>query len=85
MSGHPSEAETAVRRAVDLAVKTYGQAHLATATAMLEQAGALRRLGRKSLARDIEKQANAYLRTYSTTSMSRFTVSIRDLKTAGTR
>ena len=51
MSGHPNEAEPVARRAVELSVKVLGERHPVTATAMLEQATALRRLRRKGPAR----------------------------------
>ena len=46
---------------------------------MLEQATALRRLGRKKPARDLEKRAKAALRKNSTTDLTGYTVSLRDL------
>ena len=56
MTGHANEAEAVARRAVELSVKAFGEGHLVTATAMLVQATALRRLGRKGLARNLEKR-----------------------------
>ncbi len=85
MSGHADQAEPAARRAVELSVKILGKGHPVTATAMLEQASALRRLRRKGPARDLEKRAKAYLRNNSTTNLSGYTVSLRDLGGATTR
>jgi len=79
MSGHPNEAEPVARRAVELSVKVLGERHPVTATAMLEQATALRRLRRKGPARDLEKRAAACLRNSSTRNLTGYTVSLRDL------
>jgi hypothetical protein len=76
MSGHANQAEPLARRAVELSVKVFGEEHPATATAMLEQATALRRLRRKGLARDLEKRAKACLRNNSTTNLAGYTVSL---------
>lgn len=85
MAGHANEAEAVARRAVKLSVKVFGEAHPVTATAMLVQATALRRLGRKGLARDLEKRAKACLRNNSTTNLAGYTVSLRDLADATSR
>ncbi len=85
MAGHANEAEAVARRAVDLSVKVFGEAHPVTATAMLVQATALRRLRRKGLARDLEKRARACLRNNSTTNLAGYTVSLRDLAGATSR
>ena len=78
MAGHANEAEVIARRAVELS-KAFGKTQPVTATAMLVRATALRRLGRKRLARDLEKRAKAYLRNNPTTNLSGYTVSLRDL------
>jgi hypothetical protein len=85
MSGHANEAEPVARRAVELSVSILGEGHPVTATAMLEQATALRRLRRKRPARDLEKRAKACLRNSSTTNLSGYIVSLRDLAGAATR
>lgn len=79
MSGDPNQAEPVARRAVDLSLKVFGEGHPVTATAMLEQATALRRLRRKGEARNLEKRAKAWLRNNSTRNPSGYTVSLRDL------
>lgn len=79
MTGHANEAEALARRAVELSSKTFGKAHVVTANAMLEEASALRRLRRKRLARDLEKQAKAYLQSNSAITSAGFSVSVRDL------
>jgi tetratricopeptide (TPR) repeat protein len=76
---HASLAEPLARRAVALSVKVLGEGHPVTATAMLEQAAALRRLGKKGLARNLEKHARAGLRASSPINTSGYTVSLRDL------
>lgn len=83
MSGHPDEAEPVARRAAELSVKIFGEEHRVTATAILEKASALRRLGRKKPARDLEKRAKAALRNNSTENLAGYTVSLRDLTSAG--
>ncbi len=85
MTGHANEAEAVARRAVDLSVKAFGEPHPVTATAMLVQATALRRLRRKGLASDLEKRAKACLRNNSTTNLAGYTVSLRDLAGATSR
>jgi tetratricopeptide (TPR) repeat protein len=79
MSGHSEEAERVARRAIELSVMVLGERHPVTATAMLEQATAFGRLGRKALARDLKKRANEWLRNSSTTNPTGYTVSVRDL------
>ncbi len=81
-SAQANEAEVSARRAVMLSTKTYGQAHLLTATAMREQANALRHLGQKSEARELEKKVRAYLDIHGQGPLSRFSVSVRELKAA---
>jgi len=85
MSGHSNQAEPVARRAVELSVRIFGEGHPVTATAMLEQATALRRLGRKRPARNLEKRAKACLRNNSTTNLSGYTVTLRDLAGATIR
>ena len=82
MSGDPMQAEIAARRALELSLKVYGEGHPVTATVMLERAIALRRLGRKRLAHDLEKRAKAWMRNNSTKNLSGYTVGLREL--AGT-
>jgi tetratricopeptide (TPR) repeat protein len=82
MSGDPMQAEIAARRAVELSLKVYGEGHPVTATVMLERAIALRRLGRKRLAHELEKRAKAWMRNNSTKNLSGYTVGLREL--AGT-
>jgi tetratricopeptide (TPR) repeat protein len=84
MSGDPIQAEPVARRAVDLSLKVFGEGHPVTATAILEQATALRGLGRKGQARDLEKRAKAWLRNNSKRNLSGYTVSLRDLAGATT-
>lgn len=79
MSGHGNEAEALARRAVELAIKIFPEGHPVTATAMLEQATALRRLGHKGAARDLEKRAKAWLRNNSSRNLTGYTVNLRDL------
>ncbi|HEY7304752.1 MAG TPA: tetratricopeptide repeat protein [Bryobacteraceae bacterium] len=79
MSGHMNDAEPAARRAVRLSVKIFGEGHLVTATAMLEQATTLHQLGHKKMARDLEKRAKAWLRDNPTRNPAGYTVSVRDL------
>jgi hypothetical protein len=85
MSDNPSKAEAVARRAVELSIKVFGKDHLVTATAMLEQAAALRKLGRKGPARDLEKLAKASLRNNTATSLSGYTVNLHDFAGAKTR
>jgi len=85
MSGHANEAEALARRTVELSGKTFGKAHMVTANAMLEEANALRRLRRKRQARDLEKQAKAYLQNNSAITLAGFSVSVRALGAATTR
>lgn len=85
MTGHANEAEALARRAVELSVKLFGEGRPVTATAMLVQAIALRRLGRKRLARDLEKRAKACLRNNSTANLAGYTLSLRDLAGATSR
>ena len=79
MSGDPNQAEPVARRAVELSVKVFGEGHPLTATAMLQQATALRRLGRKGVARDLEKRAKAWLRNNSRKNPTGYTVDVREL------
>jgi tetratricopeptide (TPR) repeat protein len=74
----PQAAEPLARRAVELSTRFFGEAHRATATAMLEQAAALRRLGRKEVASDLEKRAKAALRTNSGRNAT-YTVDVNEL------
>jgi hypothetical protein len=67
-----------------LSVKVFGEGHPVNATAMLEEATALRSLRHKKLARDLEKHAKGWLRENFTNSRSVHTVSLREL-TAGAR
>lgn len=83
--GHANQAEPVAERAVALSLKTFGEEHPVTATAMLHQATSLRLLGRKKLARDLEKRAKAALRDNSTRNLAGFTVGLRDLMSAPTR
>lgn len=85
MGGRANQAEPVARRAVELSLKVFGEGHPVTATAMLEQATALRRLRRKGEARNLEKRAKASLRNNSTRNPSGYTVSLRDLASATTR
>jgi tetratricopeptide (TPR) repeat protein len=85
MTGHANEAEALARRAVELSSRAFGEGHVVTANAMLEQASALRHLRRKRLARDLEKRAKAYLQTNSANRSAGFSVSVRDLGAATTR
>lgn len=85
ISGHANQAEPVARRAVELSIKVFGEEHPITATAMLEQATALRRLRRKGPARDLEKRARASLRNSSMRNLGAYTVSLRDLASATTR
>jgi tetratricopeptide (TPR) repeat protein len=85
MSGHANRAEPLARRGVELSIRFFGEEHPVTATAMLEQATALRRLRRKGPAHDLEKRAKACLRNNTTTNLSGYTVSLRDLAGATTR
>jgi tetratricopeptide (TPR) repeat protein len=85
LGGHPNRAEPAARRAVELSIKIFGEQHPGTARAMLEQATALRRLGRKGPARNLEKRAKAWLRKNSATNLASYTVSLRDLAPARSR
>jgi tetratricopeptide (TPR) repeat protein len=78
--GHrPQVAEPLARRAVELSTRIFGEAHQVTATAMLEQATALRRLGRKEPARNLEKRAKAGLRTSPAINTSGYTVDVNEL------
>ena len=79
MIGHANEAEVLARRAVELSAKFAGEGHPQTATAMLEQAAALRRLHRKDSARHLEKRAKAGLQRNSTINLSGYTIGLRDL------
>jgi tetratricopeptide (TPR) repeat protein len=83
MNGHAERAEPAARRAVELSLTTFGEGHPVTAIATLEQATALRRLGRKQLAHDLEKRAKAWLRSNANRNLVGHTVDVRDL--AGAR
>jgi tetratricopeptide (TPR) repeat protein len=85
VSGHANEAEALARRAVELSVKIYGEGHPVTATAMLEQATALRSLRHKKLARDLEKRAKAWLRSNANENLAGYTVDVRSLTSAGIR
>lgn len=82
MNGHPNQAEPVARRAVELSVKVFGEEHPVTATAMLEQATALRLLRCKGAARDLEKRAKTCLRKSSRTNLTTYTVTLRDLASA---
>jgi tetratricopeptide (TPR) repeat protein len=79
LSGHPNLAEPFARRGVELSLQILGESHPVTATAMLEEAMALRGLGHKKPARELEKRAKAGLRARSTAGASGYTVSLRDL------
>lgn len=79
MSGHANRAEPVARRAVELSLTTFGEGHPVTAIAALEQATALRRLGRKQLAHDLEKRAKAGLRSSWNSNLSGYTVDVRDI------
>jgi Tfp pilus assembly protein PilF len=85
MRRHADQAEPVARRAVELSVKVFGEGHAVTATAMLEQASALARLGRKGPARDLKNRAKAFRRNNSTTNLAGYTVSLRDLAGATSR
>jgi tetratricopeptide (TPR) repeat protein len=82
MNGHPEQAETLAGHAVELAVKTFGTKHLVTATAMLEQASALRKLHRNSPARELEKRARASLRNTDYAKVAGSTLDVLDLASA---
>jgi hypothetical protein len=79
MRHHTDEAEALARRAVELSTKTFGESHVLTATAMLEQAETMRIRGNKELARDVEKRAKGYLRSRTAINSATFTVDVRDL------
>lgn len=79
MRGNPSVAETIARRAVELSTKILGREHPVTARAMLEQATALRKIGRKSDARELEKLAKISLQESSAENRAGHTVELRDL------
>lgn len=79
MTGNPKDAEALARRAVELSSRTFGSEHLITATAMAEQANALRSLKRKPEARELEKCVQAALRYASTDSLDRHTVDVKNL------
>jgi hypothetical protein len=85
MTHQPNPAEIAARRAVELSVKIFGQGHPVTATAMLEEAAALRNLQHKKRANDLEKRAKDYLRNSSTNNPNEYTVSLRGLTGAARR
>lgn len=79
LAGHPNVAEPFARRGLELSVKILGERHTVTATAMLEEAMALRGLGRKKPARELEKRAKAGLQTNSTINTAGYTVSVAQL------
>lgn len=85
MGGHANRAEPVARRAVELSVRMFGEGNRVSATAMLEQATALRRLRRKGAARDLEKRAKAWLRNNSTMNLAGYTISLRDLASVTAR
>jgi hypothetical protein len=62
VSGDPNQTESVARHTVELSVKVFGEGHPVTATAMLEEAPALRRHGRKGPGCDLEKSVQASLR-----------------------
>jgi tetratricopeptide (TPR) repeat protein len=78
--GHrPQAAEPLARRAVELSTRLFGEKHRITATAMLEQAAALRRIGQKDMAGDLEKRAKAGLRTNSARNTTGYTINVNEL------
>lgn len=79
LAGHPTVAEPFARRGVELSLKILGDRHPVTAAAMLEQAAALRGLGRKKPARQLEKQARASLHTRAARNAAGYTVSLLEL------
>lgn len=79
MGSNPGVAESVARRAVELSTKAFGRGHPITAKAMLEQATALRDLGRTSEARELEKLAKTSLRNSYSENLARQTVDLRDL------
>ncbi len=79
MSGHPNEAEALARSAVELSGKILGLDHPVTARAELQLASVLRKLRRKTEARELEKRAQALLRNASETSPARYTVGLQEL------
>jgi Tetratricopeptide repeat len=85
MAGRPAEAEALAKRAVELAGKFFGTQHVVTATAMVEQASALRKLGCKAPARDLEKRARASLRNVPDANWAGLTADLRDLGNQYTR
>ena len=85
LGGHPERAEPLAGRAVGLSCRIISKEHPVTATAMLEQAAALRRLGRKKAARDLEKEAKASLRANIIKNRSTYTVRLWDLRGSAAR
>jgi tetratricopeptide (TPR) repeat protein len=85
MDGHPKQAEPLARRAAELSVRIFGEGHPVAAAAMLEEATALRHLGRKGLARPLEKRAKACLRINSAVNLTGYTVNMGDLARAKIR
>jgi tetratricopeptide (TPR) repeat protein len=82
MNGHSEQAEALAGHAVELAGKTFGTKHPVTATAMLEQASALRKLRRNAPARKLEKRARASLRNTDYAKVTGSTVDLLDLASA---
>jgi tetratricopeptide (TPR) repeat protein len=80
--GHFKEAEIQARRAVQICRKIFGQQHPSTARAMLEQSAALRRLGYKALARELERDAKTTLQSSPEGNWARHSVNFAQLKSS---
>jgi tetratricopeptide (TPR) repeat protein len=85
MRGNSIEAESAAERAVELSLQVFGEKHAVTATAMLQQAIALRMLHRKRQARKLEKCANAWLNTDAHNNLAGYTVELHALTSSTVR
>jgi tetratricopeptide (TPR) repeat protein len=76
------EAESHARRAVQISSSVFGQQHPLAARAMLEQSFALRRLGYKARARELERPAKITLKRSLEGNWNRHSIDLAELKSS---